>query len=152
MRALALAGRYSLTLVAVDGPRAGAIARGAITLVPTDSLHRFHETTFGAPRRLREERPLRGWAELQGDVGLQTAGTPLDSRDLEQPGVTSHLGAARGDLRFRLGDRLMFDDGFNELTVTETGDGGFAGHWRSSFGYTTYRAGGYFCARRTDGG
>lgn len=151
-RALALAGRYTLTVVALEGPRAGKVARGMVTLVPTDTLHRFYETRLGAPRRLRDERPLRGWAELRGDVGLQSAGTPLDSREPELPGVVSTLDSRESHLALRLGERLVFDGGFNELIVTETGDAGFSGRWHSSLGYTTYHAGGYFCARRIDGG
>ncbi len=118
------------TLVALDGPRAGQVARGTLALVPTDTVHRLYDTRFGAPRRRRDERPLRGWAELRGEVGLETAGTPLDSRDPALPGVVSILDSAQSRLTLRLGDRLMFDGGFNELTVTEAGDDGFVGQWR----------------------
>ncbi|MHB1265809.1 MAG: hypothetical protein ACYC1S_15560 [Gemmatimonadaceae bacterium] len=140
------------TLVALDGPRAGQVARGTLALVPTDTVHRLYDTRFGAPRRRRDERPLRGWAEVRGEVGLETAGTPLDSRDPALPGVVSILDSAQSRLTIRLGDRLMFDGGFNELTVTEAGDDGFVGQWRSSLGYTNYHASGDFCARRTGGG
>jgi hypothetical protein len=47
-----------------------------------------------------------------------------------------------------LGYRPMLDGGYNELTVTDANGDGFAGRWESSIGTMTYRASGFFCARR----
>lgn len=89
-----------------------------------------------------------GWAELRGDVGLATAGTPLASRDSTTPGVVSGLDSLVGGLAFMLGYRLMLDGGGNVLTVTRAEGNRFAGRWESRIDPTTYRAAGFFCAQR----
>ena len=147
-RAIGLAGTYDIVLVADLGPRVGDSARGVIHLAKTDTLHRYYINAFGQGSRRNGDRPLFGWGELHGDIGLMTAGTPLASRDSAVPGVVASLDSLRGGLRFMLGYRLMLDGGFNELTVTSSDAAGFAGRWESSAGPTTYRAAGYFCARR----
>jgi hypothetical protein len=89
-----------------------------------------------------------GWADLRGDVGLATAGTPLASRDSTVPGVVSALDSLVRGLTFMLGYRLMLDGGGNELTVTRAERNRLEGRWESSIGPTTYRAAGFFCAQR----
>jgi hypothetical protein len=74
VRALALAGAYDLTLVADSGPRVGQVARGRIALVRNDTLHRYYINPLGQGWRRRGDRPLIGWGDLHGDVGLVTAG------------------------------------------------------------------------------
>jgi hypothetical protein len=147
-RALALAGNYDLTLVADSGPRTGHTARGIISLIPNDTLHRYYINPLGQGWRRRGDRPLIGWGDLHGDVGLMTAGTPLESRDPTLPGVAFGLDSLRGGLRFMLGSQPMMDGGYNELTVTAADDNRFAGRWQSSLGPTNYRATGFFCAHR----
>jgi hypothetical protein len=147
-RAVDLAGTYDFTLVADSGPRAGHTAYGVIYLAKTDTLHRYYINPFGQRPRRYGDRPLFGWGELHGEIGLMTAGTPLASRDSTVPGVVSSLDSLRGGLRFMLGYRLMLDGGFNQLTVTRSDAAGFAGRWESSVGPTTHRATGFFCASR----
>lgn len=146
-RALALAGSYELTIVADSGPRAGHSARGTLSLTPNDTLHRYY-VNLGAGWARHGDRPLIGWGEFRGDVGLMTAGTPIDSHDPAQPGVAFVLDSLSGGLRFMLGDRRILDGGYNEFTVTAATDDWFAGRWESSLGPTTYRATGFFCAHR----
>lgn len=146
-RALVLAGNYDFTLVADSGPRAGRTARGTISLTPNDTLHRYYVN--GPQGWLRRgDRPLIGWGDVRGDVGLETAGTPIASRDPSRPGIVFRLDSVRGGLRFMLGDQPMNDGGYNELTVTSADENRFAGRWQSSLGPTDYRATGFFCARR----
>jgi hypothetical protein len=148
-RALALVGKYNFIVVADSGPRAGHSAHGNISLAPNDTLHRYYIDALGQGWRRRGDRPLIGWAELRGDVGLMTGGTLIGSRDPAQPGVAFGLDSLRGGLRFMLGYEYgMNDGGYNEFTVTSAADDGFAGHWQSSLGPTNYRATGLFCARR----
>jgi hypothetical protein len=146
-RALALAGDYELTIVADTGERAGHVARGTITLVANDTLHRFYINPLKQGWRRRGDRPLIGWGTIRGNVGLETAGTPIESRDPELPGILVSLDSLRGGLRFALGYRPMLDGGFNEFTVTSSNEEGFAGRWFASIGPTNYRATGFFCAR-----
>ena len=147
-RAIALAGTYDFTLVADLGPRTGHAAHGIIHLANTDTLRRYYTNSLGQGWRRRGDRPLFGWGELRGNVGLATAGTPLASRDSALPGVVASLDSLHGGLRFMLGYRPMLDGGFNELIVTSSNVAGFAGRWESSVGITTYRAAGFFCAHR----
>jgi hypothetical protein len=144
----ALAGEYRLVLVSQFGPRSGKSLSGELHLARNDTLHRYYLNALGGGWRRRGDRPLYGWAKLRGDVGLATAGTPLESRDSTQPGVVTDLDSLGEGFRLRLGYRPMFDGGWNELTVTTVGPAGFAGHWESSVGMTDYRAAGYFCAER----
>jgi hypothetical protein len=143
----ALAGEYRLVLVSQVGPRSGKSSSGDLHLARNDTLHRYYLNALGGWRR-RGDRPLYGWAELRGDVGLATAGTPLESRGSDQPGVATDLDSLVEGFRLRLGYRLMFDGGWNELKVTRVSHSGFAGRWESSVGMTNYRAAGYFCAER----
>jgi hypothetical protein len=76
-RALALAGNYELTIVADSGPRPGHSARGSISIAPNDTLHRYYVNALGLGWRRRGDRPLIGWGEIRGEVGLMTAGTPI---------------------------------------------------------------------------
>ena len=147
-RALALAGEYEITLLADEGPRTGQAAHGSISLHPSDTLRRYYVNPFGQGWRRRGDRPLMGWGQLHGDVGLMTAGTSLASRDSTWPGIVSSLDSLGAGLRFMFGYRLMLDGGFNELTVTAVSPDGFHGRWESSMGMTTYQAAGFFCARR----
>ena len=86
------------------------------------------------------------------EVGLMTAGTPLESRDANRPGVVASLDSLRGGLEFMLGYQPMLDGGYNALTVTSTRDDLFAGRWESSIGTVDYHAAGYFCAQRRASG
>lgn len=144
----ALSGDYHVVLVSLVGPRSGRSSRGELHLTPNDTLHRYYRKALGGGWRRVGDRPLYGWAELDGDVGLATAGTPVESRAIDQPGVVTELDSLVEGLRLRLGYRPMFDGGWNELTVTRLGGTGFAGRWRSSVGITDYRSAGYFCAER----
>jgi hypothetical protein len=147
-RAIALAGAYELTLVADSGPRVGHAAHGLISLVPNDTLHRYYINPLSQGWRRRGDRPLIGWGDLQGDVGLMTAGSPIESRDPAQPGIIFSLDSLQGGLRFMLGYQPMLDGGYNALTVTDADADRFRGRWESSLGPTTYRAAGFFCAQR----
>jgi hypothetical protein len=149
-QALGLVGDYQLTIVADSGPRLGHSARGSITIAPNDTLHRYYVNAPGQGRRRRGDRPLVGWGEIHGDVGLMTAGTPIDSRDPAEPGIAFGLDSLRGGLHFMLGYQPMLDGGYNDFIVTVTAAGGFAGRWTSSLGPTTYRATGFFCAHRNN--
>jgi len=147
-RAEALIGEYDFVFVADVGPRAGHSAHGRIHLTATDTLRRYYINPFGQGWLRRGDRPLMGWAELRGDVGLATAGAPLTSRDPAAPGVVSVLDSLVRGLTFMLGYRLMLDGGGNELTVTRAEGNRFEGRWESGIGPTTYRAAGFFCAQR----
>jgi hypothetical protein len=143
-----LAGDYHVVLVSQSGPRSGKSSSGELHLVRNDTLHRYYLEALGAGWRRRGDRPLYGWTKLQVEVGLATAGTPLESRASDQPGVVTELDSLVEGFRLRLGYRPMFDGGWNELTVTRLSPAGFAGRWKSSVGITDYRATGYFCAER----
>jgi hypothetical protein len=147
-RALALTGGYELTIIADSGPRSGHSARGSISIAPNDTLHRYYINALGQGWRRRGDRPLIGWGDLHGDVGLMTAGTPLQSHDPGRPGIAFGLDSLRGGLRFMLGDQPMLDGGYNEFVVTAATAESFAGRWQSSLGPTSYRATGFFCAHR----
>jgi hypothetical protein len=146
VQAVALSGNYELVVVAQTGPGRGRTAVGPLHLEETDTLHRYYVHVFEGPWHRYGDHPLRGWTRLAGDIGLATAGIPLDSRDSTLPGVVSSLDSVRAGLVLMLGYRPMLDGGYNEFSVTrELGDG-FAGRWTSSLGYTNYEAAGYFCA------
>jgi hypothetical protein len=146
--ALAFVGDYELTIVAESGPRPGHSARGSMSIAPNDTLHRYYINAQGQGWRRRGDRPLIGWGQVDGDVGLMTAGTPIESRDPAEPGIVFRLDSVGGGFRFMLGYRPMHDGGYNQFIVTDTTDTGFAGRWHSSLGPTTYRASGFFCAQR----
>jgi hypothetical protein len=143
-----LDGDYLLLVVAQSGPRRGRAAHGPLHLARTDTLHRYYNNVLGQEWRRIGNHPLMGWTSLEGEVGMATAGTPLDSRDSTFPGVVSNLDSLRSGLRFMLGYRPMLDGGGNEFVVTRVGANEFAGRWMSRLGYTTYAAAGYFCAVR----
>lgn len=142
------AGDFSFAVVATSGPRSGNTARGVLHLVIADTLQRYYPHAFKNDNRRIGDRPLVGWAELDGDVAMSTGGVPLDSRDSALPGVSTSLDSVRSGLRFNLGYRPMLDGGFNEFVITQISANEFAGRWSSQMGYTTDRAAGYFCAVR----
>ncbi len=143
-----LAGDYEFIVIAKSGPRKGAIARGTLHLERADDFNRYNGYFLKEPSRRAREQTLVGWTDLAGDLGIATAGVPLDSHDHARPGVSSSLDSSRSGLTLMLGYRPMLDGGFNEFNVTRISASEVAGRWSSGLGYTTYSAGGYFCAIR----
>jgi hypothetical protein len=143
-----LAGSWSLWLFADEGD-ATAAAGGRLELVAWEP----------------GDEPLIGGAPaaLHGatDVDLEAVGA-ADSGDasseaLDRPGILvlqwREPGAERPSVALRLGDRsnrldrMVVDDSYNVLRVTEAADSTFAGRWESGAGRGPVAAG-RFCAVR----
>jgi hypothetical protein len=144
-----LAGDYEFIVIAKSGPRKGAVGRGRLHLELADDFNRYNGYFLKEPSRRAREQTLLGWTNLDADLGIATAGVPLDSHDHARPGVSSSLDTLRSGLTLMLGYRPMLDGGGNEFDVTRISPSEVAGRWSSSLGYTTYHAGGYFCAIRS---
>ena len=150
-----LAGAWSVWLFADEGDAAGEAAGGRLELVAWEP----------------GEEPLVGGspAALHGatDVDLEAVGAAdtgdASSEALERPGVLvlqwRESGAERPSVALRLGDRsnrldrMVFDDSYTVLRLTEAADTTFAGSWESGAGRGPV-ASGRFCAVRelpTDG-
>ena len=144
-----LAGSWSLWLFADEGDATGAAAGGRLDLVAWEP----------------GEEPLVGGspAALHGatDIDLEAVGA-ADSGDasselLERPGVLvlqwREPGAEHPSVALRLGDRsnrldrMVIDDSYTVLRVTEAADTTFAGGWESGAGRGPVAAG-RFCAVR----
>lgn len=144
-----LAGAWSVWLFADEGDAAGEAAGGRLELVAWEP----------------GEEPLVGGspAALHGatDVDLEAIGA-ADSGDasseaLERPGVLvlqwREAGDDRPSVALRLGDRsnrldrMVFDDSYTVLRLTEAADTAFAGRWESGAGRGPV-ASGRFCAVR----
>lgn len=146
-----LAGAWSLWMFADEGDAAdeGEVAGGRLELVAWEP----------------GEEPLVGGspAALHGvtDVDLEAVGAAdtgdTSSEALERPGVLvlqwREPGAERPSVALRLGDRsnrldrMVIDDSYNVLRVTEAADTTFAGLWESGAGRGPIAAG-RFCAVR----
>ena len=156
-----LAGEYRLKLVALAGPREGAVAEGKLWLLPQDSTRRYR-ARLGGNVDSTVSHPLFGAANLDLNAVDAVAVGRIDSRDPEKPGVLvieRHARPGRtplAEITLRLGseanraDRTRFDGGYTALRVRQVSSHGFAGSWGS--GLTVERSAGYFCATRTDGG
>jgi hypothetical protein len=149
--AVALAGRYRLTLVSDWEDEIGHVASGTVALQPTDTLHRFYERIFTGAWRRSGNRVLWGWAEL--DDGRVTIPSAADrtTRNPESPGVLLHADGA-----LELGVWRGLDGSSTTLTVRTVSRDGFAGTWDSELGIMTLvkdgrrlpNPHGHFCAQR----
>ena len=145
--ALALAGRYHLTLVATAG-RPGWNASGLLELMPADSTHRYTVAPLSGvgPRRPGLDRPLWGYAELTGNLVGDLS--ELARRDPDHPAAVL---LAEGRLLLTWPRPTIFH---LELNVERVSAGGFRGRWTTHYGLTpTIFTGpnegpiaGYFCA------
>lgn len=137
-------------MVAADRPAGDTIVRGELTLVPTDSVHRFHTLDpYAAYERRREpEFLLAGWTTVDpGAIGAVGVVVSPASRDLDSPGVQVDR---RGDIV--IGNPITpkrgptLDAGIL-LFPRHIDDTGFSGAWLdgSPIGPTPH---GYFCAVR----
>ena len=157
VHAEALAGQFRLTLVAADGPRAGASVGGDLALTATDSANRVVKMPGTSPRT-DAERPLLGTAAIAlEDVGAVRVGD-LASSDPSRPGVVvlerrkTLATDSLLEITLRFGseanatDVQRFDGGFTALYVQDAHAGGFRGTWSSGVRSPTAR--GHFCAVR----
>lgn len=158
VHAEALAGQFRLTLVAADGPRAGASVGGDLALTATDSANRVVKMSGTSPRA-DAVRPLLGTAAIAlEDVGAVRLGD-LASSDPSRPGVVvlerriaSASDSLPSEITLRFGSEAnatevqRFDGGFTALYVQDAHAGGFRGSWSSGVRSPTAR--GHFCAVR----
>ena len=151
----ALAGDYSLTLVATSGERSGQIARGTAMLFENpDRLRRL--IGAGGNPMLGVVVPFYGTADIDvTEVGALPLGTTT-SDDPLQPGVlviqNSPDDTTVRSLVMRLGSEtnrrnaVPFDGGYTVLRVRLVGPDSILGSWAS--GTVTEVAAGFFCAVR----
>jgi len=151
----ALAGDYSLTLVATSGERSGQIARGTATLFENpDRLRNLIGASGNA--MLGVVVPFYGAADIDvTEVGALPLGT-TNSNDPLQPGVlviqNSRDDTTAQSLVMRLGSEtnrrnaVPFDGGYTVLRVRLVGPNSILGSWAS--GTVTEVAAGFFCAVR----
>ncbi len=151
----ALAGDYSLTLVATSGERNGQIAHGTATLFEnSDRLRRL--IGAGGNPMLGVVVPFYGTADIDvTEVGALPLGTTT-SDDPLQPGVlviqNSPDDTTVGSLVMRLGSEINsrnavpFDGGYTVLRVRLVRRDSMLGSWAS--GMVTEVAAGFFCAVR----
>ncbi len=151
----ALAGDYSLTLVATSGERSGQIARGTAMLFENpDRLRRL--IGAGGNPMLGVVVPFYGAADIDvTEVGALPLGT-TNSDDPLQPGVlviqNSPDDTSVGSLVMRLGSEtnsrnaVPFDGGYTVLRVRLVRPDSMLGSWAS--GTVTEVAAGFFCAVR----
>jgi hypothetical protein len=130
-RADGLVGPFSLTVVAVTGPKAGQRALGSLALLRADTLH-------------------YGSAEIDlTAVGAVGSGV-LATTDPEAPGV--RVFAVPGNIMLRLGAdannprEIRFEGSYTVLRVRELDAARMRGVWVS--GAVEEVASGYFCATR----
>lgn len=151
----ALAGDYSLTLVATSGERSGQIARGTATLFENPTQLR-HLIDAGGNPMLGVVVPFYGAADIDvTEVGALPLGTAT-SNDPLQPGIlviqNSPDDTTARSLVMRLGSEtnrrnaVPFDGGYTVLRVRLVGPGSILGSWAS--GTVTEVAAGFFCAVR----
>ncbi len=151
----ALAGDYSLTLVATSGERSGKIARGTAMLSQNpDQLRRL--VGAGGNPMPGVVVPFYGTADIDvTEVGALPLGTAT-SDDPLQPGVLviqySRDDTTARSLVMRLGSEtnrrnaVPFDGGYTVLRVRLVGPDSILGSWAS--GTVTEVAAGFFCAVR----
>ena len=151
----ALAGDYSLTLVATSGERSGQIARGTAMLFHNpDRLRRLIGP--GGNPMLGVVVPFYGAADIDvTEVGALPLGT-TNSDDPLQPGVlviqNSPDDTTARSLVMRLGSEtnsrnaVPFDGGYTVLRVRLVLPDSMLGSWAS--GTVTEVAAGFFCAVR----
>ncbi len=151
----ALAGAYSLTLVATSGERSGQIARGTAMLFQNpDRLRRLIGP--GGNPMLGVVVPFYGAADIDvAEVGALPLGT-TNSDDPLQPGVlviqSSPDDTTARSLIMRLGSEtnsrnaVPFDGGYTVLRVRLVWPDSMRGSWAS--GTVTEVAAGFFCAVR----
>ena len=130
-RADSLVGPFSLTVVALTGPKAGERAAGSLTLFRADTLH-------------------YGSAEIDlAAVGAVGSGA-LATADAMAPGV--RVFAVPGNVMLRLGAdannprEIRFEGSYTVLRVRELDTTGMRGVWVS--GAVAEVASGFFCATR----
>ena len=151
----ALAGDYSLTLVATSGERSGQIARGTATLFENPDRLRHLIDASGNPM-LGVVVPFYGAADIDvTEVGALPLGT-TDSNDPLQPGLlviqNSPDDTTARSLVMRLGSEINrrnavpFDGGYTVLRVRLVRPDSFLGSWAS--GTVTEVAACFFCAVR----
>ncbi len=151
----ALAGDYSLTLVATSGERSGQIARGTAMLFQNPDRLRSLIGASGDPM-LGVVVPFYGAADIDvTEVGALPLGTTT-SDDPLQPGVlviqNSPDDTTARSLVMRLGSEtnrrgaVPFDGGYTVLRVRLVGPDSILGSWAS--GTVTEVAAGFFCAVR----
>ncbi len=151
----ALAGDYSLTLVATSGERSGHIARGTAMLFENADRLRSLIGTGGNPM-LGVVVPFYGAADIDvTEVGALPLGT-TNSDDPLQPGVlviqSSPDDTTARSLIMRLGSEtnrrnaVPFDGGYTVLRVRLVRPDSMLGSWAS--GTVTEVAAGFFCAVR----
>ncbi|MGH7546308.1 MAG: hypothetical protein ACREKI_09015 [Gemmatimonadota bacterium] len=150
--AAGLAGEYSLTLVAEQGPFAGRAVRGNLWLRPNPPEWTGIPSPAGG-MRTDASAPLYGATDVDVEaVGALRLGDPTSPAP-EAPGV---LVVESGEqVILRVGseanrrDVQRFDGGYLALFVKRITPDGFAGGWAS--GLLGAQAEGYFCARRVRG-
>ena len=156
----ALAGTYTLTLVARSGDRAGNRTEGAVQLVRSDSADRGRRpdgTTVAPAPAIDNVLPLYGWADVTlADVGAIASRDPR-TRDPIYPGVLVLLGPPRGATTgwglvlvalgsmSRDGSQTL-DAPTTSLYATRVDSAGMWGRWTS--GGLSQISDGYFCLRR----
>jgi hypothetical protein len=145
----ALAGEYTVRLIATSGAKEGASADGRLALMEQDSVYRAVERADGSVDTTFS-LPLYGTAEADfAAVGATVPGDPGSSDPLG-PGVL--VIERPGSVLLRVGSEAnrrgmrRFDGGYTVLQVQRVTDGGFEGTWRSGVGLE--RSGGYFCAAK----
>jgi hypothetical protein len=144
----ALAGRYEMTLVNVNGEYGDSIVRGILVLWANGSARRYLPRAIG---RRPGERPLAGKFESESSTvpsvpNSYEPGTPEDPA-VEMAGDTIYLGGLE-----------YSDGGGNHLGVQEITPTGFRGTWIYSPGFSVTvdsatgrvirEPSGYFCGRR----
>ena len=151
----ALAGDYSLTLVATSGERSGQVARGTAMLFENPDRLRRLIGASGNPM-LGVVVPFYGAADIDvAEVGALPLGT-TNSDDPLQPGVlviqNSPDDTTTRSLIMRLGSEtnrrnaVPFDGAYTVLRVRHVGPDFILGSWAS--GTATEVAAGFFCAVR----
>ena len=150
----AIAGDYSLTLVATSGERSGQVARGTAVLFENPDRLRRLIGASGNPM-LGVVVPFYGTADIDvAEVGALPLGT-TNSDDPLQPGVLVIQNSPDDTTRsliMRLGSEtnrrnaVPFDGGYTVLRVRHVGLDFILGSWAS--GTATEVAAGFFCAVR----
>lgn len=156
--ASSLAGSYRLIFVGTSGEARGKRADGELVLMPRPPGLR--------PVLALDLTPMPGVSEpLYGSTTIDLAAVggyvrgSVESMDPSAPGVVIRIAeyGDRHDVSLRFGAEensravYMLDGPILEAPVLEVSDAGFAGRWEASVGPTTYHAGGFFCAIRTNG-
>ncbi len=170
--ALALAGKYELTMASEWEDQRGRAVRGHLELWAPDTLFQHYEPDWYARydptspglRLLPKDSITRWtkgyvWRPLIGviDIDLRALSLPtsgrLQSRDPFEPGVRVE-GSELQIAPLRLGF-VKFDGNSTALTIERTWAGGFSGKWKESGWGVMVRNGrevadpsGTFCARR----